>query len=273
MRPEALLLIASLVALGACGERSEEAAAPGEGVSAQRSEAGRSATAPRADVDGDGAASSTESVSEETPRSAESSSSPAAAGTQAPSPGEPETPASPSMAQAPAASAPAAASSSGTASPATGSGTVLKADKLYSEPVATARVTASVAKGANVDILAKQGGWLRVKAGSDTGWIRLLSVRAGTGGLGGAALGDVVGAATTRSDPTRVVAVAGLRGLNDEDLKQAEFNAEELARMEARNVSITQATSFASQAGLAARNVPDLPKPQAQQSSSTWESN
>jgi hypothetical protein len=85
-------------------------------------------------------------------------------------------------------------------------------------------------------------------------------------------VGDVVGAATTRSDPTRVVAVAGLRGLNDEDLKQAKFNAEELARMETLTVSVAQARSFASQSGLAAVSVPDLPKPQAQQSS-TWESN
>jgi hypothetical protein len=152
-------------------------------------------------------------------------------------------------------------------------GTVLRAEKLYSQPAATSKVTASVAKGANVEILAKRGGWLQVKAGKSTGWIRLLSVRAGAGGLGGTRAGDVVGAATTRSDPSRVVAVAGLRGLNDEDLKQAKFNAEELARMEALSVTATQARSFAGQSGLAAVNVPDLPKPQAAQPSSTWESN
>jgi hypothetical protein len=152
-------------------------------------------------------------------------------------------------------------------------GTVLRAEKLYSQPAATSKVAASVAKGASVEILAKQGGWLRVKSGKATGWIRLLSVRAGAGGLGGAGVGDVVGAATTRSDPSRVVAVAGLRGLNDEDLKEAKFNAAELARMETRNVSATQVRSFASQSGLAAVSVPDLPKPQAQQSSSPWDSN
>jgi hypothetical protein len=42
--------------------------------------------------------------------------------------------------------------------------------------------------------------------------------------------------------------------------------------MDALSVSATQARTFASQAGLAAASVPDLPKPQAQQSS-TWESN
>jgi hypothetical protein len=157
-------------------------------------------------------------------------------------------------------------------------GTVLRDDKLYSQPSATASVTGSAAKGASVNILAKQGGWLRVSAGKSTGWIRLLSVRAGAGGLGGAGLGDVVGAATTKSDPSRVVAVAGLRGLNDEDLKQAKFNADELARLDAWVVTATQARSFASQSGLAAVNVPALPKPAANAKSkpaqpSSWESN
>jgi hypothetical protein len=81
----------------------------------------------------------------------------------------------------------------------------------------------------------------------------------------------VVGAATTQSDPSRVVAVAGLRGLNDEQLKQAKFNADELARMEAQAVSAAQARSFAGQSGLVAANVPALPAPRPAQSSSPWE--
>lgn len=152
-------------------------------------------------------------------------------------------------------------------------GTVLRNEKLYSQPNSGSKVAASVAKGTSVNILAKQGGWLRVTAGRSTGWIRLLSVRAGEGGLGGAGVGDVVGAATTRSDPSRVVAVAGLRGLNDEDLKQAKFNAEELARLGAWQATTSQARSFASQSGLAAVKVPGLPEPRPAQPSSSWESN
>lgn len=153
------------------------------------------------------------------------------------------------------------------------SGTVLRAEKLYSQPAATSKVAASVAKGSRVEILAKQGGWLRVKSGSSTGWIRLLSVRAGDGGLGGTGVRDVVGAATTRSDPSRVVAVAGLRGVGEEDLKGAQFNGAELARMEGQNVSASQARSFAAQSGLAATRVSDLPRPQAQRPASAWEGN
>ncbi len=152
------------------------------------------------------------------------------------------------------------------------SGTVLRNDKLYVQPSATSAAAGSVAKGASVNVLSKQGGWLRVSAGKTTGWIRLLSVRVGEGGVGGTGLGDVVGAATTKSDPSRVVAVAGLRGLNDEELKQAKFNAEELGRLDALGVSGAQAKSFAAQAGLAAVSVPALPQPASQQQSS-WEPN
>ena len=152
-------------------------------------------------------------------------------------------------------------------------GTVLRNEKLYSQPSSGSAVAASVAKGTSINILSKQGGWLRVTSGRTTGWIRLLSVRAGEGGVGGAGVGDVLGAATTRSDPSRVVAVAGLRGLNDEDLKQAKFNAEELARLNGWQATPSQAQTFASQSGLAAVNVPGLPEPKAAESSSPWENN
>lgn len=152
-------------------------------------------------------------------------------------------------------------------------GTVLRNDKLYSQPSASSKVAANVSRGASVNILAKQGGWLRVSAGKSTGWIRLLSVRAGAGGLGGAGLGDVVGAATTRSDPSRVVAVAGLRGLNEEDLKQAKFNGDELARMNAWQATPAQARSFAAQSGLKTAKVAALPAPQSAKTSSPWEAN
>jgi hypothetical protein len=152
-------------------------------------------------------------------------------------------------------------------------GTALRNDKLYSQPSAASRVAGSVSKGASVDILAKQGGWLRVTSGKSTGWIRLLSVRSGAGGAGGAGLGDVVGVATTKSDPSRVVAVAGLRGLSDEDLKQAKFNGDELVRMDAFSVTPAQARSFASKGGLAVANVPALPEPKPAKTSSSWEMN
>ena len=152
-------------------------------------------------------------------------------------------------------------------------GTVLRDENIYAQAASTSKVVASVKRGTAVDIVTKQGGWLKVKAGKTEGWIRLLSVRSGTGGVGGAGVGDVVGAATTRSDPTRVVAVAGLRGLSEEELKQAQFNADELARLEANAVKPADAKTRAARSGLVATNIAQLPDPKAaaSKSNSPWE--
>jgi len=151
-------------------------------------------------------------------------------------------------------------------------GTVLRDEKIYANAASTSKVVASVKRGSAVEIVTKQGGWLKIKSGKTEGWIRLLSVRAGTGGVGGAGVGDVVGAATTRSDPTRVVAVAGLRGLSEEELKQAQFNADELTRLEANAVKPADAKVRAARSGLVASNLAHLPDPKAaaSNSSSPW---
>lgn len=142
-------------------------------------------------------------------------------------------------------------------------GTLLRDESLRKQPSATAAVSARVNRGTAVNIVSRKGGWLQVRTARAQGWVRLLSVRAGRGGSGGAGLGDVVGVATRRANPSRVVSVAGVRGLSEAELQQADFNADELARLEDFTVSASQARSHASKAGLVATNVPSLIRPQA----------
>lgn len=145
-------------------------------------------------------------------------------------------------------------------------GVALKDENLLSQANATSAAVGKMTKGMAVDIVARQGGWLQVKAGKSQGWVRLLSVRAGSGGTGSSGLAGVAGvagAATQKSDPSRVVAVAGVRGLNEEDLKGAKFNAAELAKVESYTVGASQAQAFADKSGLKAVKVKALPKPGA----------
>jgi hypothetical protein len=149
-------------------------------------------------------------------------------------------------------------------------GLALKDENMLAQPSATAATVGKMSKGMSVDIIAKQGGWLQVKAGKSQGWVRLLSVRAGAGGAGGdglAGVAGVAGAVTQKSDPSRVVAVAGVRGLNEEDLKGAKYSAEEMARLERYAVSTAQAQAFADKSGLKSQKVVGLPKPQTQSNS------
>ncbi|MGA7180482.1 MAG: SH3 domain-containing protein [Thiobacillaceae bacterium] len=144
-------------------------------------------------------------------------------------------------------------------------GSLIRNETLKSQPSASASSLGSVSKGTAVDIIGREGGWVQIQSGRSRGWVRLLSVRAGSGGAAGASLSDVVGVATTKSDSSRVVAVAGVRGLSEEDLKKAAFNPVELGRMESFGASEAQAKAFARQSGLKVTTVAELPNPQAQQ--------
>lgn len=144
-------------------------------------------------------------------------------------------------------------------------GTMLKDEELKSAPSTTAAIVSSVSKGSTVEVLERQGGWTRIQAGAHTGWVRILSVRTSvsTGGVGDLA------ALASRRDSSQVVAVAGLRGLNEEELKGAKFSPEELTLLNSFLVKPAEARNFARAANLEQRKVPYLPKPQAASSGNT----
>lgn len=59
----------------------------------------------------------------------------------------------------------------------------------------------------------------------------------------------------------QIVATAGIRGLDEEQLRAARFDATELTRMESRTATADAARSFAAQGGLSSRPVAYLPDP------------
>lgn len=59
----------------------------------------------------------------------------------------------------------------------------------------------------------------------------------------------------------QIVATAGIRGLDEERLRAARFDAAELNRMESYTASAGAARSFAAQGGLSSRPVAYLPDP------------
>ena len=153
------------------------------------------------------------------------------------------------------------------------SGSMIRDDQLRAAASTTAAVTAQVPRGASVEVLARQGGWVQIRVSGRTGWVRMLSVRsteAAQRDVGGE-LAGVIGMGTRQADTGRVVSVAGVRGLNEQDLKAARFNAQELERLDRYVVSRAEAQSFAREGGLAARSIDYLPAPaQANRQSSPW---
>ncbi|MBI1906648.1 MAG: SH3 domain-containing protein [Rhodocyclales bacterium] len=116
------------------------------------------------------------------------------------------------------------------------SGKVLRACAIHEKPFLEASKTGDLDAQTDVEILARNGGWMQVRsAAGQTGWVRLLNVQpvsteasAGSSLLGGLAkLGNV---ASTGS--TGTTATTGAKGISQEDLAQAQPSLTELAKLE-----------------------------------------
>jgi len=122
---------------------------------------------------------------------------------------------------------------------------------LYSEPRPGAAQVAQLKQGASGEVIGKQGAWLNLKTADSTGWLFSFNVRfqnqkAEAGEGGGAALGRVFGPRRNVS----VTSAAGIRGLDEEDLKQASFNAEQMKLLDDYAVSKEAAADGARATGL-----------------------
>ncbi|MDH4234683.1 MAG: SH3 domain-containing protein [Gallionella sp.] len=139
------------------------------------------------------------------------------------------------------------------------SGAMLKADELKAEPYSDARAVAMLAAGDKVDILKKDGGWLKVKSPKGSGWVRMLSIRRGAPGKSTAGASSLASLASGRAGTGKVVATTGIRGLNEEELKAAKYDEAEITLAESYSTSRAEAQKFADKGKLKAQKVDYIP--------------
>lgn len=167
---------------------------------------------------------------------------------------------------------PAASKPSASASPAPATGrermaptpaSVLRDTELKERPFLDAKTLKSLRARSAVTIVDREGGWLRVIAAGQQGWVRLLHVSSQPRGSASAAqeLESAAKIATGRAGSDNIVSTTGIRGLNEEQLRKAEPNPAELQRMESYGVSREQAEAYARKHGLERRQVAQLPQP------------
>ena len=138
-------------------------------------------------------------------------------------------------------------------------GTALKADEIKAEPFRDAGTVATLSAGDKVEILKKEGGWLRVKSTKGSGWVRMLSIRKGAARKSSDEAAGLLGVASGRAGTGKVVATTGVRGLNEEELKSARFDEAELKLAESYATGRPEAQKFAAQGKLTARKLDYLP--------------
>jgi uncharacterized protein YgiM (DUF1202 family) len=143
------------------------------------------------------------------------------------------------------------------------SGAAIKADELKAEPFRDARKVGSLAAGDKVEILKKDGGWLQVKSARGSGWVKMLSIRRGEArkSSAGSEIAGLAGLASGRAGTGRVVATTGIRGLNEEELKTAQFSEAELKFADTFTSTRPEAQAFAAKGRLASRKLEYLPEP------------
>ena len=141
-------------------------------------------------------------------------------------------------------------------------GTTMKESALMQKPFSDAKTLATLPARANLQILGRQGGWMRVKASGKTGWVRMLDVRVGAAPASAkTSAKDVAALATGRSGSGNIVATSGIRGLSEEDLKSAKGNPEELKRLDQFTATEKSASDYARRTKLKQRSLNYLPAP------------
>lgn len=123
---------------------------------------------------------------------------------------------------------------------------------LRNEPRADAAAVANLAKGATGEAVARQGGWVQIRSGAVTGWLYSFNVRFGAAAGSGDGTGSVLGRVFGPRQRINVTSTIGIRGLDEEDLKQARFDGEQLQQLDSFAASREQAEIHAGEAGLGA---------------------
>lgn len=142
------------------------------------------------------------------------------------------------------------------ASPAAAQQVTLDRDSpLYSEPRLDSSPVAQLKQGSSGEVVGKQGAWVNLKTPAASGWMFSFNVRfqnqKAEAGEGGSALGRVFGPRRN----VNVTSTIGIRGLDEQDLKQATFNAQQMKLLDDYAASKQAAEDSARATGLAAAQV------------------
>lgn len=136
--------------------------------------------------------------------------------------------------------------------------TIVAAD-LKQQPFIDAPTVTNLPANTELEVLSRQGGWMQIKSASGEGWLKMTAVKLGTGdpkAKSGSGLGTLFNIATTgRSGSSGVTVATGVRGLGQEELKNAQPNHDAVAKMDSFVGAKDKASAFASAASLQSQSL------------------
>jgi Bacterial SH3 domain len=135
-----------------------------------------------------------------------------------------------------------------------------RATELKDGGASEARTLAKLPENTAVKVLARGGGWTRVEANGQSGWVRVFHLRfpvtvdSGSGGGIASSVTSFLGGGRQTSKST-TIATTGIRGLSPEDLKTASPDPAALAKAQSYRADKATAERFAREGKLASVSV------------------
>lgn len=139
----------------------------------------------------------------------------------------------------------------------------VRAAEVKAKPFTDAATLSSLPENSPVEVLARKSGWMQVKSGNATGWLKMLELRFGDAAApkksGDSGLGALFNVAATGGSGSTVS--TGVRGLSEEKLKDPKPNPQELEQLQHYATEEKEARQFGKSGHLAAQQLDYLPAP------------
>ena len=129
-------------------------------------------------------------------------------------------------------------------------GAIIRAGDLKAMPCIDAASSAKVAANQQVTIRNRKGGWVEVEANGQSGWVRMLNVRLQAGNSPAPGQANLRNAALLRTGSSGRTVTTGIKGLGEEDLRNASPDPVQVARLASLAVPAGEARANAQASGL-----------------------
>jgi hypothetical protein len=134
----------------------------------------------------------------------------------------------------------------------------VRSTEIKQLPYSDATTVGTLDEKAKVNIMLRQGGWVKINSGNGNGWVRMLSLRSdSTAKKGDSGLQSMLNVG--RSGSSGITTTTGIRGLSEEDLKNAKPNPEEFEKLQKYALNKAKAEKFARDAKLKTQQLDYLP--------------
>jgi hypothetical protein len=135
----------------------------------------------------------------------------------------------------------------------------VRSTEIKQQPFSDAKTVATLGEKSSVEVLSRRGGWVNISSSKGKGWVRMLSLRSNSTAKkrGDTGLQSLINMG--RSGSSGITVATGVRGLSEEDLKNAHPNPAEFEKLQKYATNKANAEKFAHDAKLKSRQLGYLP--------------